>query len=80
MRFLNDEQGASALESGLLAAGLAVMVMVGASSFGNSLSSNFEEIGNALSADGVLQHESTEALNWDDAPAALKQQRRLKGL
>ena len=81
MRFLTDERGASALENGLLVAGLAVMLMVGASAFGSSLNDTFGEIDSALDAGEEHPMEARQPTDWSRAPTALlEQQRRNKKL
>ena len=47
-RFVKDESGATAIEYGLIAAGIALAIMVGAGSLGNSLNNQFTEISKEL--------------------------------
>lgn len=51
-RFAKDESGATAIEYGLIAALIALAIMVGASSLGNSLNAQFsfiaEELNNSI--------------------------------
>ena len=49
-RFLKDESGATAIEYGLLAALLSVMVIAGAKVAGGSLNKLFDAIGNEMTA------------------------------
>ena len=46
--FLRDENGATAIEYGLIAALIAVAIIAGATSVGGSLSTTFGNIGTAL--------------------------------
>ena len=43
-RFLNDESGATAIEYGLIAAGIAVAIIAAVNSVGGALSAKFEEV------------------------------------
>ena len=47
-RFIKDEDGATAIEYGLLAALIGVSIVVGASVVGNELSDGFNDIGDTL--------------------------------
>jgi len=47
-RFIRSESGASAVEYGILVAVIALVVIVAATTLGNSLSSNFTNIANSL--------------------------------
>ena len=51
MRFVNDEEGATAIEYGLLAALVAVAIIAGAGALGTALNTKFNgialEVGNA---------------------------------
>jgi pilus assembly protein Flp/PilA len=49
-RFMNDEQGATAIEYGLIAALVAVGLIVALSVLGNNLSSQFNYIGSTIGA------------------------------
>ena len=48
-RYLNDEKGSTAIEYGLLASLIGIMMMTGASSLGGNLNQRFTEIGAVLS-------------------------------
>jgi pilus assembly protein Flp/PilA len=50
IQFLNDEQGATAIEYGLIAALVAVGLIVALSVLGNSLSTQFNYIGSTIGA------------------------------
>jgi pilus assembly protein Flp/PilA len=47
-RFVKDESGATAIEYGLIAALIALAIMVGAGTLGNSLNNQFMGISGAL--------------------------------
>ena len=47
-RFIKDEDGATAIEYGLLAALIGVAIVVGATAVGNQLSTGFNDIGTTL--------------------------------
>ena len=47
-RFVKDESGATAIEYGLIAALIALAIMVGASSLGNSINNKFKNLGTTL--------------------------------
>lgn len=47
-RFWNDEDGATAIEYGLIAGLIAVVIMVGATALGTSINTKFCEIANTL--------------------------------
>lgn len=47
-KLLRDEQGATAIEYGLIAALIALAIMVGAGAVGNSLNAKFTSISNSL--------------------------------
>lgn len=49
LRFVRDETAATAVEYGLIAALIAVVVLVGVRSIGTKLNAKFNSIGNALS-------------------------------
>jgi pilus assembly protein Flp/PilA len=49
-RFVNDESGATAIEYGLIAALIALAIVVGAGSLGNSLNNQFGRIAAKLDA------------------------------
>ena len=51
-RFMKDESGATAIEYGLIAALISVAIIGGATAIGNSLSSRFTAIGNAVTGAG----------------------------
>ncbi len=46
--FLKDESGATAIEYGLIAAGIAIAIITAVNGLGTKLSSNFEAISNSL--------------------------------
>ena len=48
-RFLNDKSGATAIEYGLIAAGIAVAIIVAVQSLGTTLNTTFTSVQNALS-------------------------------
>lgn len=48
MRFLKDESGATAIEYGLIAAGLAVAIITVVKGMGTKLKSTFTSVQNAL--------------------------------
>jgi pilus assembly protein Flp/PilA len=48
IRFLKDEEGVTALEYGLIAALIAVVIIVAVSLVGNELSSTFSYVGGEL--------------------------------
>lgn len=50
LRFLNDENGATAIEYGLIAALIAVVIIGAVSALGTSVSSTFDTISSALSS------------------------------
>jgi len=47
-RFVKDESGATAIEYGLIAAGIAIAIITAVNGVGKSLSSNFDKISNSL--------------------------------
>jgi len=49
-RFLKDQSGATAIEYGLIAALIALAIMVGAGSLGNSIDNQFMRVGAKLDA------------------------------
>jgi pilus assembly protein Flp/PilA len=51
--FVADEDGVTALEYGLLAALIGVVISVGAKFLGSTISDKFTSIGNSLSAAGT---------------------------
>jgi pilus assembly protein Flp/PilA len=51
-RFLGDESGATAIEYGLIAAGIAVAIIVGVNAVGTDLSSLFGRVSAKLNAAG----------------------------
>jgi pilus assembly protein Flp/PilA len=51
-RFIQDENGATAIEYGLIAALIAVVIIAALSLLGNSISSKFQTIANSVSAAG----------------------------
>lgn len=46
--FLKDESGATAIEYGLIAAGIAIAIITAVNGLGTKLSSNFDTISNSL--------------------------------
>jgi pilus assembly protein Flp/PilA len=48
MRFFRDESGATAIEYGLIAAGIAVAIIVAVASVGTSLNTTFTSVETAL--------------------------------
>jgi pilus assembly protein Flp/PilA len=46
--FLDDENGATAIEYGLIAAGIALAIIVAVNSLGTALNSNFASISSSL--------------------------------
>ena len=51
-RFVKDESGATAIEYGLIAALIALAIVVGSTSLGNSLNNQFGRIAGKLDATG----------------------------
>ena len=51
-KFVRDESGATAIEYGLIAALIAVMLIVGAGLVGTNLNAKFNEIGGKLAVSG----------------------------
>lgn len=51
-RFQNDESGATAIEYGLIAALIGVVIIVGAGAVGTSLNAKFNEISTAVDGAG----------------------------
>ncbi|MGY9105443.1 MAG: Flp family type IVb pilin [Alphaproteobacteria bacterium] len=47
-RFMNDESGATAIEYGLIAAGVGIAILSGIASLGNGLNTLFGEVAVAL--------------------------------
>ena len=52
-QFLNDESGATAIEYGLIAALIAVVIIAGATTLGTNLSSKFNSIASNISTAGT---------------------------
>jgi pilus assembly protein Flp/PilA len=50
LQFINDENGATAIEYGLIAALIAVVIIGAVSALGTSVSSTFDTISSALSS------------------------------
>jgi pilus assembly protein Flp/PilA len=46
--FIKDESGATAIEYGLIAAGIAIAIITAVNGLGTKLSSNFDTISNSL--------------------------------
>jgi pilus assembly protein Flp/PilA len=51
-RFLNNESGATAVEYGLIAALIGVVIIAGAGALGSALNAKFTAIGSTVSAAG----------------------------
>lgn len=51
-RFINDESGATAIEYGLIAALIAVVIILSVTALGTQLSAKFQQIANAIGAAG----------------------------
>ncbi|HUO22100.1 MAG TPA: Flp family type IVb pilin [Caulobacteraceae bacterium] len=51
-RFAKDESGATAIEYGLIAALIAVVIISGASALGTALNSKFQSLGNTVTTPG----------------------------
>jgi pilus assembly protein Flp/PilA len=47
-RFLNDESGATAIEYGLIAAGISIAIIVAVNGLGTNLNTKFTSINNSL--------------------------------
>jgi len=47
-RFLKDESGATAIEYGLIAAGIAVVIIAAVNTVGSELTGTFDEVGTEL--------------------------------
>jgi pilus assembly protein Flp/PilA len=47
-RFVNDESGATAIEYGLIAAGIAIAIITAVNGLGGKLSTNFNTISTSL--------------------------------
>ncbi len=47
-RFLRDQSGATAIEYGLIAAGIAVVIIAAVNTVGSNLTTTFTNVGNAL--------------------------------
>lgn len=52
MKFARDESGATAIEYGLIAAGIAVAIIVVVGTVGDNLQATFQEVANNLSEGG----------------------------
>lgn len=52
-RFVKNESGATAIEYGLIAALIALAIMVGAGSLGNSLDNKFNDLADTLDEAGT---------------------------
>ena len=48
VRFLNDESGATAIEYGLIAAGISIAIIVAVNGLGTTLNAKFTSINNSL--------------------------------
>jgi pilus assembly protein Flp/PilA len=51
-RFMRDESGATAVEYGLIAALIALAIVTGATSIGNSINAKFTTIGTRVASSG----------------------------
>jgi len=51
-RFVRNESGATAVEYGLIAALIAVVIIAGATQLGNALNQKFQDIGSTVSSAG----------------------------
>jgi len=51
-RFANDESGATAIEYGLIAALVAVVIITALTTLGNNLTATFDEVSDQLTAAG----------------------------
>ena len=51
LRFLGDESGATAIEYGLIAAGIAVVIITTVNLVGDNLDSTFQEIADNIAPD-----------------------------
>lgn len=49
-RFINDESGATAIEYGLIAAGIAVAIIAAVQTLGSDLSAIFTDVGKSIKA------------------------------
>lgn len=49
VRFMDDESGATAIEYGLIAAGISVVIITAVQNLGGTLNGTFEGINNSLS-------------------------------
>ncbi len=49
-RFLRDESGATAIEYGLIAAGIAVVIITAVSTVGSNLTTTFNKVASAVSS------------------------------
>jgi pilus assembly protein Flp/PilA len=47
-RFLNDESGATAIEYGLIAAGISIVILAAVNGLGTTLNAKFTSINNSL--------------------------------
>jgi pilus assembly protein Flp/PilA len=52
-RFVKDESGATAIEYGLIAALIAVVIISGATALGNALNTKFSNISSSVSSAGA---------------------------
>jgi pilus assembly protein Flp/PilA len=48
VRFLNDESGATAIEYGLIAAGISIVILAAVNGLGTTLNAKFTSINNSL--------------------------------
>jgi pilus assembly protein Flp/PilA len=52
-RFLRDEKGATAIEYGLIAAGIAVVIVAAVNAVGTQLQNTFTNVSNTLASDNA---------------------------
>jgi len=52
-KFINDESGATAIEYGLIAALIAVVIIAAVTTLGETISANFTEVSTKMQGNGV---------------------------
>ena len=52
LRFVNDQSGATAIEYGLIAAGIAVAIITGVQTIGTTLNAKFQAINDGINQTG----------------------------
>ena len=57
-RFLNDESGATAIEYGLIAAGISLAIIAVVNGLGSNLNTKFTDINNSLKKRSITQQPS----------------------